>query len=148
MLSQKCQYAVRAVFELAKHHGGAPMKVSQIAAAEAIPPRFLELILNELKQAGFVESRRGADGGYLIARHPAAISVGEVIRFVEGPLIPVDCTTAGSRAGCSLQGGCVFLELWKKAESALSEVYDGTSFRDLVEREAVISGKRELAYVI
>ena len=88
-LSQKCQYAIRAVFQLAKEHGGGPIKIADVAEAQAIPPRFLELILGELKQGGFTESRRGKRGGYLLARPPAQITVGDIIRFVEGPLGPV-----------------------------------------------------------
>ena len=65
-LSQKCQYAVRAIFELAKHYGRGPVAISQIAASQAIPQRFLENILNELRPTGLIESRRGIQGGYLL----------------------------------------------------------------------------------
>ena len=90
-LSQKCQYAVRAILELAKHYGQGPVAISQIAASQAIPQRFLENILNELRPTGLIESRRGIQGGYLLARDPGTVSVGEVIRLVEGPLDPVKC---------------------------------------------------------
>ena len=79
LISQKDRYALRALFELAKRHGGRPIKVAEIAAAQAVPARFLEVILTELKQAGFVTSRRGRYGGYLLAREPADLTIGDGI---------------------------------------------------------------------
>ena len=102
MVSQKCQYALRAVFELAKRHGRGPVRIGDVAKAQAIPPRFLEVILNQLKQAGFVESRRGNEGGYLLARAPERLTVGEIVRFVEGPIRPVTCTPDSTETACSL----------------------------------------------
>ena len=102
MVSQKCQYALRAVFELAKRHGRGPVRIGAVAKAQAIPPRFLEVILNQLKQAGFVESRRGNEGGYLLARAPERLTVGEIVRFVEGPIRPVTCTPDSTETACSL----------------------------------------------
>jgi len=96
-ISQKCQYALRAVFELARRPREAPVKVGDIAEAQAIPPRFLEIILNQLKRGGFVESRRGASGGYSLARSPDELTMGEIIRFVEGPFKPVSCTVGDSQ---------------------------------------------------
>jgi Rrf2 family protein len=134
-VSQKCQYALRALFELAKHYGRGPTKIADLAEAQAIPPRFLEVILSQLKQAGFVESRRGNEGGYLLAREPGHLTVGEVIRFVEGPLQPVACM-GEDEASCPLHGACVFMDMWDRAREAVSQVYDGTTFHDLMEREA------------
>jgi len=135
-LSQKCQYAVRAVFELAKRHGAGATKIGEIAEAQAIPIRFLENILNHLKGGGFVESVRGKDGGYLLARSAGDLTVGEIVRFMEGPLSPVECTAGGKKAACSMYGRCVFSSLWKRAEEALGAVYNGTTFQELVLQEA------------
>ena len=77
MVSQKCQYAIRATFELARRNGRGPIKIGEIAEAQAIPVRFLEVILNQLRQGGFVQSRRGAGGCYLV-RQPEEIKVGEI----------------------------------------------------------------------
>ena len=110
-LSQKCQYAVRAVLELAKQYGQGPVPISQIAASQAIPQRFLENILNELKPTGLIESRRGIQGGYLLARDPATVSVGEVIRMIEGPLDPVKCIGDKNDPSCSRRNGCAFVFL-------------------------------------
>jgi Rrf2 family transcriptional regulator, cysteine metabolism repressor len=135
MISQKCQYSVRAIFELAKRHGQGPIRINDIAEAQAIPPRFLEVILSQLKQAGFVESRRGNEGGYQLARAPGSITVGEVISFVEGPFGPVGCTTNSSENNCRLHGSCVFLPMWSKVRDAISQIYDQTTFQNLVDEE-------------
>jgi Rrf2 family protein len=83
-ISGKGDYVLRAMFDLASQPVGQPVKIAEIARRQAIPQKFLELILAGLKQGGFVESRRGADGGYLLARQPEFLTVGEVLRFVEG----------------------------------------------------------------
>ncbi len=134
-VSQKCQYALRAVFELAKRYDQGPAKISEIADAQAIPIRFLEVILNQLKQGGFTDSRRGKEGGYTLIKPPRDLTVGDIIRFVEGPLGPVECVNAKPMERCPLRGDCVFLPLWERVKEAVSEIYDSTTFQDLVEEE-------------
>jgi Rrf2 family transcriptional regulator, cysteine metabolism repressor len=144
LLSQKCQYALRAVFEVAKRSGEGPIKIEAIAGAQAIPPRFLAAILHQLKQGGFVRSKRGSDGGYILTRSVKHLSVGEIIRFVEGPLAPIACVTMEKEAAtCPLRGACVFMSMWKEAQQAMSNVYDRTTFQDLIEREAALAGAAE-----
>jgi len=147
-LSQKCQYGLRAVFELAKHYGRGPVKIADIAQVQAIPERFLEVILGQLKQGGFVESRRGKAGGYMLARSPHGLTVGEVIRFVEGPVGPVPCVDDDTQSGCPLQGRCVFVGLWRSVERAVSQVYDNTTLQDLVEEEKRLEARYVPSYAI
>ncbi len=136
-ITQKCQYALRALLELARRHGERPAKIGEIAGAQGIPPRFLEVILNELKQGGFAESRRGKDGGYTLIREPRDLTVGEVIRFVQGPIGPVERGNDPARGPADHPQGIpdVFQNVWKRAEDALSHVYDKTTFQDLLEEE-------------
>ena len=136
LLSQKCQYALRAVFEVAKRSGQGPIKIDAIANTQAIPARFLAAILNQLKHGGFVQSRRGSEGGYFLARTADSLSVGEIIRFVEGPVAPVACVTDTTTDTCPLRGSCVFMSMWKEAQKAMENVYDNTTFQDLIDREA------------
>jgi len=133
-ISQKCQYALRAVFELALRASDSPVKVGEIAEAQAIPPRFLEVILNQLKRGAFVESRRGTGGGYALARSPAELTMGEIIRFIEGPFKPVSCLVGHSDERCPLYGGCVFLDVWEEAVKGMTDVFDRTTFQELVKR--------------
>ena len=133
-ITQKCQYALRALFELARRDGQGPVKIGTVAEVQSIPPRFLEGILNQLKAGGFVESLRGKAGGYRLLRSPKDNTVGDVIRYLQGPLAPVDCDPGASREPCGLYGDCVFRPLWERAQRALEEVYDTTTLQDLVDR--------------
>lgn len=134
-ISQKCQYALRALFELSKRYGQGPISVAQLAEAQAIPPRFLELIVQQLRQAGYVESRRGIQGGYQLAIAPERLTVADVVRLVDGSLAPVACATDQNNSQCQLLGRCAFLGLWRRAGEALRRVYEETSLQDLVDEE-------------
>jgi len=142
-ISQKCQYSLRAVFELARRWGEGPVRIADVAEAQAIPLRFLEVILSQLKQGGFVGSQRGVRGGYTLIPDPSNLTVGEVVRFVEGPLNPVSCLRDGSHGECPLHGECVFMDMWRRVGQAMAEVYDGMTFRDLVDEDA----RRRTEYV-
>jgi Rrf2 family protein len=147
-ISQKAQYALRAIFELARRVGSGAVTVSEIAAAQAIPVRFLEAILNQLKRGGFVESRRGVGGGYRLIKRPEDLSAGDVLRFVQGPLGPVSCLDGPARDECPIGPDCVFLPMWDEARVALSNVFDGTTFQDLIERDKDSRGNFVPSYSI
>ncbi len=110
--------------------------------------RFLEVILSQLKQARFVVSQRGNKGGYILNTSPEELTIGEVMRFMQGPVGPVDCVVAGSKDTCSLYGDCAFLPMWEKVRVAVSDVYDNTTFQDLVNQEKQKSKKQALCYSI
>ncbi len=135
VISQKTKYALRAVFELAKLQGDGPVKIGSIAEAQAIPKRFLENILLQLRGAGIVESRRGREGGYLLLRDVESLSIGEVIRLVQGPLDVVDCLSSMELNRCPLGPECLFLPLWEAAGKAQMEVFNRTTFKDLLKKE-------------
>lgn len=147
-LSQRCQYTVRAVLELAKRYGQGPVSAAEIASRQAIPQRFLEVILNELKPTGLVESRRGVQGGYYLTHSPNRITVGQVIRLVDGPLDPVRCESDQPHASCPLMGKCALSDLWNQAREAVEAVYDATTFQDLAEREKAIHAASVSDYCI
>lgn len=143
MITQKTQYALRAVFELARRHGQGPIKISDISAKQAIPIRFLEVILHQLKGGGFVDSKRGAEGGYYLIRPPEALSVLDVIQRMKEPVGPVHCVSISSARDCPLAGDCAFLPLWKEVRESVSGIFETTTFAELVtrRREAVEGGK-------
>jgi Rrf2 family protein len=149
-ISQKCQYGLRAIYELAKNDGGKPLKIAEIARRQVIPLRFLEVILNELKRGGFIRALRGKDGGCTLARSAGDLTVGEVMRFIEGSFAPVGCVSEDNTDHCPLQGRCVFLPVWERAQKALATVYDGTTFQDLIDQESQLAKDYEscLVYVI
>ena len=132
-VSRKCQYAVRALFELARRSGSGPTTIAQIARAQAIPVKFLELILGELKKGGFVQSRRGPRGGYVLIGEPGDLAVGKVISLVDGPVAPIQCVSADRSPKCPLVDACVFSDMWSRARDAVAKVYDETSFQDLLD---------------
>jgi Rrf2 family protein len=132
-ITQKCQYALRAIFELARQAGKGPVKIEDIARAQAIPARFLETILNQLRQVGFVASRRGVQGGYLLAVDPAKLTAGQVIRLIDGPFRAVDCVVGGG-AECPLKKTCAFKQMWHEADHAIASVFDKTTFQTLLGR--------------
>ncbi len=139
ILSQKCQYALRAMYEITLRRDKWPIKSGDIAEAQAIPPRFLENILAQLKQGGFVDSKRGKAGGYMLADPEREVTVGEVIRFVQGPLVPVHCMIEDGAAACPFHRDCPFHSMWERARDAVVEVYDSTTFRDLIREHTVNS---------
>ena len=132
LISQKCRYALRAVFELGFRNSDSPAKTAQIAEAQQIPVRFLEVIMAQLRQGGFVESRRGKSGGYLLARQADTITVGEIIEYVQGP---IDVTAAKIHKGSGARGDHAFSELWMNVTSAISDVYANTTFDELIKNE-------------
>lgn len=147
-LSQKCQYALRAVFELATRHGQGPITVGDVADKQAIPARFLELILVQLKQAGYIESRRGVQGGYSLAVPPKDLSVGDIIRTIEGPLLPVKKSDDQASNRRPPRGDYAFTNLWDRAEKAVADVYDKTSFQDLMDEDRAAASKYTVDFSI
>ncbi len=125
-ISVKGEYALLAIFDLASQPPGEPVKIAEIARRQKIPQKFLELILAGLKQAGFVESRRGAEGGYLLARPAASLSLGEVLRFVEGG--------SQTRARSRRKPENPFQDVWQQVDRAVSDILDQTTFGDLLRR--------------
>lgn len=110
------------------------MSIPLIAEAQNVPPRFLENILLQLKQAGIVDSLRGREGGYALARTPDQVTVGDVLRAIEGPMFPVSCLGDKTQESCPMRQDCVFIPMWQQAQEAMLAVYNGTSFEDLVAR--------------
>ena len=100
MIAQKTRYALRSLLFLAEEQGGAPVQLSRIAETQRVPPKYLELIMLDLKKAGMVRSIRGPKGGYALAREPEEISFGEVVRVMEGPIALVPCASVNFYAKC------------------------------------------------
>src|ERR1700751_3646746 len=113
-ISVKGEYALLAIFDLALQPPGEPVKIADIARRQKIPQKFLELILASLKQGGFVESRRGADGGYKLARLPEQITIGQVLAFLEGKKAKRNAENA-------------FTDVWKRVDASIAAILDHTT---------------------
>jgi Rrf2 family transcriptional regulator, cysteine metabolism repressor len=133
-ISSRSYYALRAIYELAEHTDAAPLKIAEIAERQHIPLKFLEAILNHLKGGGFVRSWRGAEGGYRLARPAESLTIGEVLRFMEGPIAPVECVNPARTQECEFLGQCPFFEVWCQILQSISDVVDRTTFADLVRK--------------
>lgn len=133
-ISKKCQYALKAILELARRNSGEAVKTHEIAASQRISQRFTEIILNELKHGGFVESRRGNEGGYLLARDPKGLTVREIIEYIQG-VISVAPEIKRDNESTSLFGNEAFKELWQEVNEAVTEIFGNKTFADLIDLE-------------
>jgi Rrf2 family protein len=134
MLTQRSRYALRAMLFLAEQpEGGKPVPMTRIAAEACVPRKFLELILADLKGAGFLMSYRGKAGGYFLARPRHLISLGEIIRVIEGPLALVPCVsrTAYRPCGdCKDEASCAIRLAMARVRDETARILDGTSLAD------------------
>ncbi len=134
MLSMKAKYALKALIHMARQDKPA-LPSKQIAEAEDIPQKFLDNILQELRQNGIVDSKRGIFGGYFLARKPGDIFLGDIIRIIDGPLAPIRCAslTAYQKCDdCRDETACSLRHLMLDVRNAMSGVLDGRSLEDLV----------------
>ena len=134
MLSKKAKYAIKALLALANQSGEEPIRIADLARAEQIPPKFLELILLGLKNQGLLRSRKGKGGGYSLARDPSEIYLGQIVRMFDGPLAPVPCAsqTAYVRcADCTDEAVCGVRLAMKEVRDATARILDGTSIAAL-----------------
>lgn len=144
-ITYKGDYALKAILDLALHYGNEPVTIHKMAERLDIPAKFLEQVLLDLKRGGFVESRRGKIGGYLLAKRPAQIKLGEIIRFIDGPIEPIACVDKQYK-DCDDLYKCVFRKIWQKLTELTSELIDNITFEDLI-REVELR-KEEFIYSI
>lgn len=136
-ITYKGDYALKAVLDLALHYGNL-VTIQDMARRLDIPLKFLEQILLDLKRAGFVESRRGKIGGYLLAKPPAKIKLKEVLSFMEGQIEPIACI-AKNYDGCNDMSTCVFRDIWRQIAEATSHILNNITFEDLVKKSKVLN---------
>lgn len=135
LANKKKQYALRAMYELARHYGNGKIKMNHIAKAQSIPERFLEVILVELKNGGFIASKRGFNGGYELLQPPHQLTVGMVMRYLTRDTKPTECMAPIPETKCPFQGQCAFYPMWKSVRDAMFQVFDDTTFQDLLDGE-------------
>jgi Rrf2 family protein len=137
MLQKKSKYAIRALLALARNSDQGPMLIADLAAKERIPKKFLELILLELRNKGILQSKKGKGGGYFLGRKPEAISLGEVIRALDGPLAPVPCvshTAYRTCDECEDELTCGIRAVMHDVRDATAAILDRESLADLLHR--------------
>lgn len=151
-ISKKGEYALKALVELAVNYdkGEAITLINDIAEREDIPPKYLEQILLTLRNAGILVSKRGVGGGYTLSRPPADISLGEVIRVVEGPLAPLDCVSVSRHVNCPNETTCGLYSVMLEVRNAISSIVDNISLKDIAKRTLELAEKKQgvLTYAI
>src|SRR5688572_7844322 len=147
-ISARDEYACSAVLELSLHYDNdVPIRVQDIAQRQGIPMKFLFQIMQVLKRVDIVRSKRGTEGGYVLARHPGQITVGDVIRSMSGPFVQLSCLESGTlEDDCGKQSTCHFKPIWADVDRAIAGVLNNITFEELVRRER--ANQRQLMYHI
>lgn len=132
-VSTRGEYGVRAMVALARHYGDGPMSIAEIAKASSVPPAYLEQLIAPLRRADLVLSKRGAHGGYVLARVPEQVRIGEIYRVMEGPIAPMDCVSENvADQTCPLIDNCETRPVWLKMRDSIVDVLDSTTLADLI----------------
>jgi Rrf2 family protein len=129
-LSTKGQYGVRAMFEIAKGFSRGPITIKEISERQDVSVAYLEQILNKLRKAGLITSVKGPGGGYVLSKDPDSISIGAILRELEGPVAITSCLDP--KEGCMRVEGCVTHLLWKSLGEKIGAFLDGMTLRDLL----------------
>lgn len=143
-LSTKSRYGLRALFDMAYHSGTLPAQIKDISRRQAISPRYLEQIFQNLKKAGLLKSRRGPQGGYFLAKNPRDITVKDIVLAVEGKIALVDCTEDGCEKKCEFDNHCVTQIVWGEATRRLHEYFESVTLQDLCEEGKKLGLEKEL----
>ncbi|NLZ39110.1 MAG: Rrf2 family transcriptional regulator [Firmicutes bacterium] len=133
-ISAKGEYGLRAMAILALEYHTGPVPLREIAKREEISHQFLEQIFISLRHAGLINSVRGAKGGYTLAKAPAKIKVGDIIRVLEGPIAPVDCVAKNAEAACSRSTFCLTKGIWQRLRDSMTEVLDDITLADVIKK--------------
>jgi Rrf2 family protein len=128
-------YSLKALLMLAERYPAPqPLRVEEIAVAQEVPENYLRRLLIELKRGGLVVSQKGPNGGYLLARPPARITMGEVVQLVEGDYVPVECLEEGANSSCRRENPCAMRGIWCEVRDAVVGILSRTTLQSLTER--------------
>lgn len=144
MISKKAKYGLKALLMLAREYDKGPILVSDIAKREAIPQKFLGMILLELKRRGLLQSRKGRGGGYFLAKSPESITLGQIIRFIDGPIALVPCVSQFAYMkcdDCQDEETCGIRIVMKQVRDVMGEILDGTTLADVIKEVEARSGR-------
>jgi Rrf2 family protein len=133
-ISTKGRYGLRILLDVASHEQQGPVALGDIARRQAISRKYLWQVINPLKVAGLLRARRGARGGYVLARSPSRISVRDIVEILEGPVAVVGCVQ--SPGTCDRSAACVARSAWAEIEERIQEAMDGITLQQLLERQA------------
>ncbi len=140
-VSTRGEYGMRLMVELARRWGEGAVSLHAVATQEALPEAYLEQLVSGLRKAGLVQGKRGAGGGYTLARDPKEITAGDIVRALEGPIEPQICTAEGDAvANCALQPGCATHHVWMNLQATIARALDGMTLADLARTKTAPKG--------
>lgn len=142
-LSTKGRYGLRAMIDLARYSESEPVSIGSVAVRQDISEGYLEQMMSLLKKAGLVKSIRGAGGGYILAKEMKEISVGDILRALEGNLEPVRCAAFYSEEGCMASEGCVTKYVWQKINESINRTVDEIRLDELVRESRTVNPQGE-----
>lgn len=131
-MSTKARYGLRALVDLAKNSQERPVTLGSIAQRQKISENYLEQLITKLRKAGIVKSVRGSQGGYMLSKNPDEISVGDILRTLEGDLSPVECPMINEENNCADAQSCVTKYVWKKINDSINEAVDQITLGELI----------------
>ena len=143
-LSTKGKYGLRALIDLAQYSEDSPVSITSIARRQDISERYLEQLMSKLKKAGLVKSIRGANGGYVLAKEAKDISVGDVLRALEGNLDPVECPGIQNSSGCDGSDVCVTKYVWQRINDSINRTVDEIKLSELLEESRAVQKKSQI----
>jgi Rrf2 family protein len=133
-------YSLKALLMLADRYPGAqPLRVEEIAAVQGVPENYLRRLLIELKRGGLVLSQKGPNGGYMLARPPARITMAEVVEIIEGDYTPVECLEDGANSFCPRDSGCPMRDVWRDVRDSVVGILRNATLQSLLERRKSVA---------
>lgn len=146
--STRGEYGIRMMMDLARHYGHGPQPLSEIARHEGMSAAYLEQLVGKLRRAGLVTSRHGSHGGYELSKAPVEVTVGQVMRVLEGPISPMICATEGeSEALCDRQTFCSANLVWERVRDSVAQALDSLTLADLIPAKGPIPFSEDSIYL-
>jgi len=147
-LTKMSRYGTRAIFDIAYHSLGLPVHAKDVSERQKVPSKYLEQIFHKLKKAGIIKGTRGPRGGYVLAKDPGKITVGDILRAVQEKTSLVRCidSEAESFESCTMEGQCVTRPLWEEAGRKIMDLFDSVTISDLCEKAGKMNVKRDVRH--
>lgn len=147
-ISYKGDYALKIVLDLSMFYPNELVSIVDLSKRQDIPKKFLEQILLDLKKGGFLQSKKGPNGGYSLAKSPEEIKLGDIVRYIEGSVYPISCIEPDNPTSCKDKACCVFAPVWVEVGDAITSIIDGITFKELLKKYKDIKGKFILDFQI
>lgn len=147
-ISFKGDYALKIILDLALTYNQGITQIREISKRQDIPEKFLEQLIVVLKRAKYIKTVRGPKGGVFLAKHPSKITLGEIVRLMEGHTSPIACVSCSGYSKCSFENKCVFKKVWASVRDKTNEIVDKTTFQDMVEEQIKMKSGKNLDYTI